>query len=201
MSGFEAERHTLTGLPARRPTAGGIVQRSIIQAKARNHGERMTGSSIHRDPFPPSATTVGAQIVQAFTGARANPRRSRASFPGVVGPEQGNEPAKPVCAAKTRSAVQKSSFRTGIFTRFSNSVCYARRVSQTIGERHSPNFSQCTVVGRCSRVPVDAIDTSRKLGATSILLLLQRGNFFLGAADLRFSSAAQGQKFFLTPEI
>ena len=69
MSHFESKRHTLGGLPARRPTAGGIVQRSSIQAKAGNHGESVTVSSIHCDPFPPSATTVGAQIVRAQRGA------------------------------------------------------------------------------------------------------------------------------------
>jgi hypothetical protein len=48
----------------------------------------------------------------ALTGARANPRLSRASFPGVVGPEQGNELAVSTCAAKTRIAMTETSART-----------------------------------------------------------------------------------------
>jgi hypothetical protein len=77
MSRFEAKRHALGGLPARRPTAGGIVQRSSIQAKAGNHGESVTVSSIYRDPFPPSAISVGAQLSRTQRGAnKAGTRQS-----------------------------------------------------------------------------------------------------------------------------
>src|ERR1700730_5355012 len=136
----------------------------------------------------------------AFTGARANPPRSRASFPGVVGPEEGKELAKLTWAAR-RIAPQRIGFRKGILTRFSTSVCYAKGVSQKVVESDSTNFSQCTGAQLFSRLPVDAIDVSRNLAATSILLLLERCHLLLGAADLRFSSASQGQKFLLTAEI
>ena len=85
----------------------------------------------------------------ALAGARANPPRSRASFPGTVGPEEGNEPARPIPAVKRKNAAQEMSFRTGVFTRLSISVCYARGMSQKIGETYSTNFSQCTGAQRC----------------------------------------------------
>jgi hypothetical protein len=69
MSCFETEGHARGGLPARRPTTGGVVWRGGIQAKTGDHGESVTASSVHRDPFTPSATTVGAQIVRAQRGA------------------------------------------------------------------------------------------------------------------------------------
>ena len=62
MPRFKAKRHALGRLPARRPTAGGVVWRSCVQAKAGDHGEGVTASSIDRDPFPRSATTVTAQV-------------------------------------------------------------------------------------------------------------------------------------------
>lgn len=69
MSCFEAKRHAFGGLPARRPTAGGVVRRCSIQTKASDHGEGVTASSIHRDPFSLSTTAVGAQFVRAQRGA------------------------------------------------------------------------------------------------------------------------------------
>ena len=62
MSSFEAKRHALGRLPARRPAARGIVRRSSIQAQAGDHGEGVTVSSIDRDPFPASAISEGAQF-------------------------------------------------------------------------------------------------------------------------------------------
>ena len=85
MSRFEAKGHARGGLPARRPTAGGVMRRSGIQAKAGDHGESVTVSSIHRDPFPPSATSVGAQIVRAQRGAnKAGARQSVGNSAGAV---------------------------------------------------------------------------------------------------------------------
>jgi hypothetical protein len=69
MSRFEAERHARRGLPARRPTAGAIMQRRCIEAKSGDHGESVTVSSIHGDPFPPAATSVGAQFCRTQGGA------------------------------------------------------------------------------------------------------------------------------------
>ena len=83
MSHFEAKRHALGGLPARRPTAGGIVQRSSIQAKAGDHGESVTVSSIDRDPFPASATSVGAQLSR--TQRRANKTGARQGIGNSAG--------------------------------------------------------------------------------------------------------------------
>ena len=132
----------------------------------------------------------------AFAGASANPPRSRASFPGVVGPEGGNELATPACAAKTKIAAQKIGFRTGTLTRFSISVCYA-----ALCFKKSPRGMALVLCNILEPSLVDAIDASRKPAVTSILLLLKRGNFLLGTADLGFSAAAQGQKFLLTTEI
>jgi hypothetical protein len=88
----------------------------------------------------------------AFAGASANAPRSRASFPGVVGPEGGNELATPACAAKTRIAAQKIGFRTGTLTRFSISVCHAG-VFQKVTARYG--FSSLQHTGaqpcRCNR--------------------------------------------------
>ena len=62
MSRFEAKRHALGRLPARRPTARGIMRRGGIEAKAGDHGEGVTASSVDRNPFAASATAVGAQF-------------------------------------------------------------------------------------------------------------------------------------------
>lgn len=85
VSHFEAKRHALGGLPARRPTARRIVQRSSIQAKAGDHGEGVTVSSIHCDPFAPSATTIGAQIPRTQRGGnKAGARQSVGNSAGAV---------------------------------------------------------------------------------------------------------------------
>src|SRR5205823_6651442 len=68
MSRFKTKGHARGGLPARRPTTGGIVRRSGVQAKAGDDGESVTAPNIHRDPFPASTTTVGSQIVRAQRG-------------------------------------------------------------------------------------------------------------------------------------
>ena len=98
----------------------------------------------------------------ALTGARATLPRSRASLPGIVGPEEGNEPAKLTPGARTKNAANEMSFRTGIFTRLSISVCYASGMSQKIAETYSTNFLQCTGAQCCRRLPLDAIGTGRK---------------------------------------
>jgi hypothetical protein len=100
----------------------------------------------------------------AFTGANASAPRSRASLPGVVGPDEGNESAKLNGVVAARSAAPKINFRMEIFTKFSISVCYAERVSQKIAETYSTSFAQGTGAQPCSRIPVDAMPTSRKLG-------------------------------------
>ena len=69
----------------------------------------------------------------------------------------------------------------------------SREIAQNFRSLLEPSFVAAFLV--------DAIDASRKFGATSILLLLERCHFLLRAANLRFSSASQGQKFFLTAEI
>ena len=85
MPRFKAKRHALGRLPARRPTAGGVVWRSCVQAKAGDHGEGMTASSIDRDPFPRSATTVTAQVSRTQRcGNKAGARQCVGNSSGAV---------------------------------------------------------------------------------------------------------------------
>jgi len=137
----------------------------------------------------------------AFAGARANPPRSRASFPGVVGPEEGNERAKLACAVKTKIAAKRTGFRTGILTRLSISVCRAALYLKKSPGGIAQIFRNALEPSLVAPLGVAAIDPSRKPAVTSILLVLERCNFLLGAADLGFSPAAQSQKFFLAAEI
>ena len=82
---FKAKRHTLGRLPARRPTAGRVVRRSCVQTKAGDHGEGVTVSSVHRDPFSASATTVSAQVSRTQRrGNKAGARQSVGNSGGAV---------------------------------------------------------------------------------------------------------------------
>ena len=135
----------------------------------------------------------------AFTGARANPPRSRASFPAVVGPEEGNEPAKLASAAITKITATKMGFRTEILTRLQSAFAMPRSVLEIAGGHH--RFSQSIGAQPWSGPPLDAIDARRKPAVRSFRLFVERGNLFFRAGDLGFSTAAQGQKFLLTAEI
>ena len=54
----------------------------------------------------------------AFTGANANPLWRRASFPEVVGPEEGNNFAKLDCAAKPTITTQRAEVETKALMNF-----------------------------------------------------------------------------------
>ena len=61
------------------------MRRGCIQAKAGDHRESVTASGIHCDPFPASATAVGAQIVRTERGAdEAGTRQSIGNRAGAV---------------------------------------------------------------------------------------------------------------------
>ncbi len=65
MPRFETKGHARGRLPARRPTAGGIVRRGGIESKTGDDRESVTVSSIDCDPFPGTATSVSAQLFRA----------------------------------------------------------------------------------------------------------------------------------------
>jgi hypothetical protein len=75
------------------------------------------------------------------------------------------------------------------------------RVSQELGKRIAQILRNALEPSLVAAPSVDAKDACRQLTAVSIFLLLKRGHFLLGPADLGFPSATQSQKFFLAAEI
>src|SRR6266446_1689081 len=105
----------------------------------------------------------------AFTGARANPPRSRASFPGVVGPEEGNEPAKLARAAITKITATKMGFRTEILTRLQSAFAMPWSVLEN-RRRTSRILAIHWIAQPWSGPPLDAIDVRSKPAVRSFRL-------------------------------
>lgn len=62
---FEAERHPIRSLPARRPATGVIVPGCGIELQTSDDREGMAIARVKRDPFSAAALTKTAQIKRA----------------------------------------------------------------------------------------------------------------------------------------